>query len=60
MISVLGEGAEPRDQKKEKRERLGTKLRPGIVLLQQHKLGWISKTSNQKNRGWWTARPFRV
>lgn len=46
MISVLGEGAEPRDQKKEKRERLGTKLRPGIMLLQQHKLGWISKTSH--------------
>lgn len=36
---VLGEGAEPRDQENLKRERTGTKLRPGIILLQQHELG---------------------
>lgn len=44
-IRVPGEEAEPRDQEKENRERPGTKLRPGIMLLQQHELGWISKSS---------------
>lgn len=39
-IRVLGEQAEPRGQEKEKQERPGTKLRPGTVLLLQHKLGW--------------------
>jgi len=41
MIRVLGEGAEPRGQEKEKRERPDTKLRPGIMSPQQYKFGWI-------------------
>lgn len=37
---------------------MGTELRPGITLLQQHELGWIPKSSHFG--ACWRASAFRA